>query len=167
MSCVGCHFHGFLDKEINSKIYFESHIWNKLRPLLWRLNKPVAVTRYGGSQCERVREDTGFLHFLKKGGLPPRSFLYTWASSGVLFPWNPPPMQPWPVIYIKSSCAFISSTMASFLPCEPAVAVLTLIYARFQTAWITIPFLFIKVNPHKDTFIHWLAMPHWTLLTRG
>lgn len=62
-------------------------------------------------------------------------------------------MQPGPVIYRKSSCSLIFPTMASFLPYEPALSVFALIYGRFQTPQITIPFLFIKVNPHKDTFI--------------
>lgn len=42
-------------------------------------------------------------------------------------------MQPGPVIYRKSSCSFISPTMASFLPYEPALSVFALIYGRFQT----------------------------------
>lgn len=44
--------------------------------------------------------------------------------------------------------------MASFLPYEPALSVFTLIYGRFRTLQITIPFLFIKLNLDKDTFIH-------------
>lgn len=33
--------------------------------------------------------------------------------------------------------------------------------------WITIPFLFIKVNPHKDTFIRGLVMPQCAPANQG
>lgn len=62
-------------------------------------------------------------------------------------------MLAWPVIYIKVTVPLILLTIALFLPYEPALSVFALIYGRFQTSKITIPFLFIKANPHKDTFI--------------
>lgn len=76
----------------------------------------------------------------------------------VLFPWTPRQMLPYPVIYIKVAVPLILPTIASFLLYEPALSVFALIYERFQLTKITIPFLFIKANPHKDTFICRLVM---------
>lgn len=136
------------------------YIWNKQGPLSSRHNGLAA--RHPGRHWERVNKDTGHLIFFKDSS----ASLNTPEKLEVPVPMEHP-KESWPVIYIKSSHSLISPTMASFLPYEPVVSVRPLICGGIPAPWITIPFLFIKVNPHKDTFIRWLVMPQWAPANQG
>lgn len=114
-----------------------------------------------GSHWERVNMDTGHLVFFKDCS----ASLNTPEKLEVPIPMEPTTKEPWLVIYIKWPFLNFPQWPHSYLInllCQCALWFVE----EFQP-WITIPFLFIKVNPHKDTFIRRLVMPQCTPANQG
>lgn len=136
---------------------------------MWSVQWPLSswhnerVARHPGSHRERVNKDIGHLVVCKDFS----TSLNTPENPEVPIPREHTNQGALTCDLYKSSHSLISPTMASFLPYEPVVSGRPLICGGIPAPWITIPFLFIKVNPHKDTFIHWLVMPQWAPANQG